>query len=441
MKQLLSLFLMLCCLTLQAKDKVKADVWPDGTKIDAWFSDTTKVDVNTLGKKYVITDYGVSQDPDIIQTQAIQAVIDRCSKEGGGVIVFPTGTYVSGALFFKPGTHLHLCDGATLKGTDRVENYPLMETRIEGETCLYFPALVNADHVDNFTITGKGTIDGSGYHFWKEFWIRCKWAEGHATNKDGQRPRLVYISNSSNVTVQDVHTINSAFWTNHIYNCDHVRYLNCYIYAPTEGLRAPSSDALDIDKCHDVIVNSCYMNVNDDAVVLKGGKGTYADTMSVNGPVDRVMIQNCHYGRVHGMLVLGSESLHDSNIILRNCVADNVDRVLWLKMRPDTPQQYENILVDGISGKTRSGLVIRPWTQYYNMKDRKDMPRSYCRNVTLKNIKMDCQNFFDVGTSEKYDLLNFTFENVDVTDVKNAFDKNVIENTTVKKVNINGKRM
>lgn len=92
-------------------------------------------------------------------------------------------------------------------------------------------------------------------------------------------------------------------------------------------------------------------------------------------------------------------------------------------------------------GKTRSGLVIRPWTQYYNMKDRKDMPRSYCRNVTLKNIKMDCQNFFDVGTSEKYDLSNFTFENVAVTDVKNAFDKNVIENTTVKNVNINGKKM
>lgn len=105
--------------------------------------------------------------------------------------------------------------------------------------------------------------------------------------------------------------MNSAFWTNHVYNSDHVRYLDCYIYAPTSGMKAPSSDAIDIDKCHDFLINGCYMNVNDDAVVLKGGKGTYADTMSVNGPVERVLIQNCHYGTTHSMLTLGSESLHD----------------------------------------------------------------------------------------------------------------------------------
>ena len=414
-----------------------ADNWPDGTKIDSWFSDTTKVDVNSLGKKFVITDYGVKNDPNLIQTHAIQSVIDRCAKEGGGVVVVPTGTFLSGALFFKPSTHLHLCEGATLKGSDRIENFPVMTTRFEGETCKYFSAFINADKVDGFTITGKGTIDGNGYNYWNEFWIRRKW-NPQCTNKDAQRPRLVYISNSKNVTVQDVHLINSPVWTNHLYNCDHVRYLGCFIYASTKDVKGPSTDALDIDKCHDVLINSCYMNVNDDAVVLKGGKGTYADTMSVNGPVDRVIIQNCHYGKVHGMLTLGSESLHDSNIIMRNCTSDNADRVLWLKMRPDTPQQYENVLVEGITGKTNSCLVIRPWTQFFKPLERKDMPRSYCKGITLRNIKMDCNNFFDVGASEKYDLSNFTFEDIDVKDKVNAFDKTLIVNTKIKNVTING---
>lgn len=434
MKKILA-FIILAAFTATAH----ADNWPDGTPMDKWFSDTSKVDASTLGQQYVVTDYGVSNDSTIVQTQQLQAVIDKAASEGGGVVVIPRGTFLSGSLFFKPGTHLHIAEGGKLKGSDRIANFKIIRTRIEGETCDYFAALVNADHVDGFTITGNGTIDGNGYHYWEEFWIRRKWNR-KCTNKDAQRPRLVYISNSSNVTVQDVRIMNSAFWTNHIYNSDHVRYLDCFIYAPTSGMKAPSSDAIDIDKCHDILINGCFMNVNDDAVVLKGGKGTYADTMSVNGPVERVLVQNCHYGTVHSMLTLGSESLHDRNIILRNCKSDSTNRVLWLKMRPDTPQQYEYVTVDGVEGKTKSFLYIRPWSQFYNPQKRDDMPESFCRHITIKNISMDCVNFFDVSTSSKYDLCDFSFENIKVSDQKNAFDAHLIDNTKVKNVVINNKK-
>ncbi len=435
MKKILA-FIILAAFTATAH----ADNWPDGTPMDKWFSDTSKVDVSTLGQQYVVTDYGVSNDSNIVQTQQLQAVIDKAASEGGGVVVIPRGTFLSGSLFFKPGTHLHIAEGGKLKGSDRIANFKIIKTRIEGETCDYFAALVNADHVDGFTITGNGTIDGNGYHYWEEFWIRRKWNR-KCTNKDAQRPRLVYISNSSNVTVQDVRIMNSAFWTNHIYNSDHVRYLDCFIYAPTSGMKAPSSDAIDIDKCHDILINGCFMNVNDDAVVLKGGKGTYADTMSVNGPVERVLVQNCHYGTVHSMLTLGSESLHDRNIILRNCKSDSTNRVLWLKMRPDTPQQYEYVTVDGVEGKTKSFLYIRPWSQFYNPQKRDDMPESFCRHITIKNISMDCVNFFDVSTSSKYDLCDFSFENIKVSDQKNAFDAHLIDNTKIKNVVINNKKL
>ena len=310
-----------------------------------------------------------------------------------------------------------------------------METRIEGETCKYFSAFINADKCDGFTIAGNGTIDGNGYHYWEEFWIRRTWNR-QCTNKDAQRPRLVYISNSSHVTIQDVHIQNSPFWTNHIYRCDHVRFLGCTIFAPTSGMRAPSSDAIDIDVCHDVLVEGCFMSVNDDAIAIKGGKGTWADKAPENGPVYNVLIQNCNYGRVHGCLTLGSESVKDRNIVLRNIKVGNAQRVLWLKMRPDTPQHYEYVTVDNITGTTGSFLVVRPWTQFFKPGDRKDMPLSQCNNITIKNIQMDCDNFFDVGTSDKYRLVDFTFENIQSTDKKMAFTKDVIENTIVKNVNI-----
>ena len=405
---------ILVLLLLLLSAVAQADNWPDGTPMDPWFSRTQKVDVAQLGRQYVVTDYGVTADSTKVQTKALQQVIDQCAGNGGGVVVIPEGTYLSGALFFKQGTHLHV--EGRLKGSDRIADFPVMTTRIEGETCLYFPALVNADQTDGFTITGRGTIDGNGLHYWQDFWLRRQW-NPQCTNKDSQRPRLVYISNSKNVTIQDVHLVNSPFWTTHIYKCHHVRYLDSYIYAPTENVweqdatkGAPSSDAIDIDACTDVLVRGCFMHVNDDAVVLKGGKGTWADMDERNGDNQRILIEHCIYGKVHGCLTLGSESLHDRNIILRNCVTRDANRVLWLKMRPDTPQHYEYILVENISGRCDRFLFIHPWTQFYKPEERDDMPLSRCYHVVMRRIQVETPTMLDVQTSDKYELKDFWLE-------------------------------
>lgn len=409
--------LMNCALSAQPT----SERWPDGSPIDPWFNDTAKVEVASLGRQYVITDYGVVNDSLLLQTAAIQQVIDRVAQEGGGVVVVPEGTFLTGALFFRQGTHLHLKEGGRLKGSASIADFPVLTTRIEGETCPYFAALVNADGLNGFTITGQGTIDGNGLDYWREFWIRRSW-DPKSTNKDTLRPRLTYISNSSNVTIQDVRLINSPFWTNHVYNSHHVRYIGCLIYAPTEKIwegdlrrGAPSSDAIDIDVCHDVLVHGCFMHVNDDAVVLKGGKGTWADKDPTNGPNERVIIQHCRYGRVHGCLTLGSESLHDRNVILRHCHVEQAQRVLWLKMRPDTPQHYEFVRVEGITGHCANFLFIHPWTQYYNPQDREDMPLSKCNDIQMCDIHIQSVNRWNVVVSDKYVLERFSLDGQDIS--------------------------
>ena len=426
---------MLCVLAfaLSFGNAVMADDgrFPNGEVVSGWFNDTSRVDIDTLGTKYVLTDYGVEADSTLLQTEAIQRVIDLAASRGGGVVVVPRGTFLSGSLFFRQGTHLHLQDGAVLKGIDAIKHYPLVKTRMEGQTLLYFAALVNADGLDGFTITGNGTINGNGLRFWEEFWIRRRFNKD-CTNLEALRPRLVYMSNCKNVQVQDVKLINSPFWTNHLYRCHHVKYIGCHIYAPTTGVKAPSSDAIDIDYCHDILVSGCYMNVNDDAVVLKGGKGTYADKDPDNGPNYNVVVQRCTFGTVHACLTLGSESLHDWNIVMRDCTFTNADRVLWLKMRPDTPQHYEYVTVENVNGKCGSFLVIRPWTQFYKMENRPDMPLSQCNNVTIRNVNVICKTFFDVGTSDKYRLKDFVFENLNYPDSAGGIDQSVIENCEVK---------
>ncbi len=437
MKKIITLAVLMLVFGMQAKAKKTQEKFPDGTIIPAWFSDTTKVDVNKLGLKYVITDYGVQNDSTIVQTEAIQAVIDKAAAQGGGVVVVPRGTFLTGSLFFRQGTHLYLSEGGTIKGVDAISHYKILTTRLEGQTITYFAALVNADGIDGFTISGTGTINGNGKRFWDEFWIRRK-INKDCTNLEAMRPRLVYISNCKNVQLQDAHFINSAFWTTHIYHSEKVKLMNLYIFAPHLVDKAPSSDAIDVDVCRDVLIHGCYMSVNDDAVALKGGKGTFADKAPDNGPNENVIIENCRYGFVHGCLTLGSESVHDRNIILRRTEVHNANRILWLKMRPDTPQNYEYVRVEDITGDAVNVLFVRPWTQFFKPEKRDDMPESVCSNITMKNMKVKCQNFFNVGASDKYKLKNFTFENLDIQATGDAaFDYRFIDGSIVKNVKIN----
>ena len=438
----------LLCLPMSGKKKEVKDLWPDGTEISAWFKDTVSVNLKQLGKQYRITSHGVVNDGRI-HTKEFQSLIDKVAADGGGVLVVPEGTYLTGALFFKQGVHLHICSGGTLMGSNDPSDYPILTTRMEGETCKYYAALVNADHLDGFTISGKGTIDGNGYTFWKHFWERRSW-NPKCTNKDEQRPRLVYVSNSKNVQIEGVHLQNSPFWTTHIYNSENVKLLRLHIYSPASPVKAPSTDAIDLDVVKNVLVKDCYMSVNDDAVAIKGGKGPYADAfrtsypsveldkfpeMKGDGGNENIIIEDCQYGFCHGCLTLGSESVYDHNIVLRRIKVDKANNLLWLKMRPDTPQLYEYVTVEDIEGNGKNFILVAPWTQFYDLKGRESTPMSYSDHITMRNITFDCDVFFNVTSKpDQYRLSNFTFENLNVTARKTDFHTEYVENFSVKNV-------
>lgn len=414
--------------------------FPDGSEIPDWFTQNQKLKLKDLGKNYTITDFGVHRDSTKVQTLAIQKVIDLAASNGGGVIVIPKGVFLSGALFFKPKTHLHILANGVLKGSDVIADFPKMPSRMEGQNLDYFPALVNAYHMDGFTISGKGTINGNGLNYWKAFWERRK-TNPKCTNLEVSRPRLVFIWNSNNVQLQDVKLINSGFWTSHFYKCNFVKVLDLYIFSPHIGVKAPSTDAIDIDACSNFLVKGCYMSVNDDAIALKGGKGPYADQDKNNGQNTNVIIENCNFGFCHSALTNGSESIHNKNIIMRNCQIKDASRLLWLKMRPDTPQLYEYIRVENIKGDAKTGLAVFAWKQFFDLKGRPDIPLSYGENITLKNIELRCDVFFGVENDPNVRLSNFSFENLKIKTLNDAMDKSLIQGISLKNVFFNDKEI
>ena len=431
MKQIVGLVLILCCTQIVAQE-----VFPDGKAIPEWFRENKEVNVNALGKKYSITDYGVANDSTVVQTKKIQGVIDLAARNGGGVIVIPKGTFLSGSLFFKNNTHLHLEEDAVLKGSDDISHFPVKMTRMEGQTLKYFMALVNADGLDGFTISGKGTLNGNGLRYWKSFWLRRS-INPDCTNMEEMRPRIIYLSNCKNAQIEGIRIMNSPFWSTHFYKCSFLKLLNLRITSPASPVKAPSTDAVDLDDCNNVLIKNCYMSVNDDAVALKGGKGPWADKDANNGENYDIIIEDCTYGFCHSAFTCGSESILSRNVIVRRCKVDRARALLTLKMRPDTPQKYEYILVEDITGNVQNCLNIAPWTQFYDLKDRKDTPLSYSNNITMRNIDIDCNVFFNVKKSDQYKLSDFCFENLTVRAKKGKVDQSIIDSFTMHNVKIN----
>lgn len=361
---------------------------------------------------------------------SLQKRIDDLAARGGGTLVLKPGRYESGALFFKPGVNLHLEEGSVLVGRDDADSYPKRITRIEGETCEYYPALVNADCCDGFRITGSGTIDGHGANTWEEFWR--KWMEARSCGKDFpnkalMRPRILYVSNSRDVEVSGVTLKNSKFWTAHFYNCGNVRVRDCKIVAEVlkgldgNELKGPSTDAVDVDKCRDVCISNCLISVNDDGVAIKGGKGNWADDYvrhPENGPSENILVTDCLFkAPTHSCLTLGSECPAATNIIMRNCRVEGVGMLLNLKMRIDTPQHYHGVLVEDCTGNCDTAFSIKPWTQYAMTDRRIEELKSRVSDVVITNCLMRVGKVSDVI---KNDLC---YEVIGLSELGNAFER------------------
>ncbi len=373
--------------------------------------------VPLVAQEYVITRHGVGTDSSKLSTAAIQQVIDMAEARGGGTIVVPKGVFLTGALFFKPKTKLRVEEGAKLKGSDDISNYPLIPSRMEGRSIYYYAALINAYHVDSFRISGPGTIDGNGLKFWKYFWfVRDSVSKTgrSATNLEVHRPRLLFIWGCNNVTIENVKLHNAGFWTTHLYQCNNVLIEKCDIRSPFAPVKAPSTDGIDIDVCKDVVIRKCFISVNDDAVCIKGGKDPDAHKRRENGVVENILVEDCDFGESHGTLTLGSECIHARNIVMRNCRMNHNTSVLRLKMRPDTYQVYENIRIEHITGKCGTIISMAPWTQFFDMGGSTEKPFAIVRNISFSNMDVQCNSVGSMQGNPTDQVSSISFENVQV---------------------------
>jgi polygalacturonase len=354
-------------------------------------------------QRFPIDKFGAVGDGKTMNTAPIQALIDKVAKEGGGTLVVPSGTFLTGALFFKQGANLFIEKDGVLKGSTEQKDYPQVHTRWEGIEQMWTSALLNFTDMNGVDVGGPGTVDGSGDQ-WMAASGRGRGGRGAPGAPDAQgprpappaegrgamppgprfgRPRLICFQNCKRVRLTGLRLKQQAVWCLHVLYSEDVTVEGLDIRADHN---IPSSDGIDIDSSKKVRVRNVDIDVNDDCISIKSGKDE--EGMRINRPAEDIIIENSRFHYGHGGVAMGSETSGGiRNVITRNCVSDADNWApIRFKTQPSRGSVVENITYENMVLKdTRQAFEFNmEWRMVRPAPPAKVLP--IVRNVTIRNI-------------------------------------------------------
>lgn len=332
-----------------------------------------------------ITEFGGKGDGMTLNTQAFAQAIDALEAKGGGKLVVPRGTWITGPIFLKSKINLHVSDGALILFTEDYDAYPLIETNWEGWTALRATSPIMANDLTDIAITGGGVIDGNGDNWrpvkkdkmtenqWrnlqrrpgsvldeaKRLWFPTEGAmKGYFSKRHYSdltpeereeykvyfRPVMVSIRNCKNILLQGVTFQNSPAWNVHPLLCQELTIDNVIIRNPWYS---QNGDGLDVESCRNVLVVNSSFDVGDDAICIKSGKDAEGRQRGV--PTENLIVDNCVVYHGHGGFVVGSEMSGGArNMLVRNCNFMGTDVGLRFKSTRGRGGVVENIWIENI---------------------------------------------------------------------------------------------
>lgn len=260
-------------------------------------------------------DFGAKGDGQSIDTKAIQSAIDQCSKEGGGKVYLHNGCFVSGTIYLKSNVTLEIENGAILKASNNLDDFPITPSKYPSYTggMVTNKMLVYAEDAKNISICGRGLIDGNG---------DC-WKDGpYGSPSFSVRPRIIHFRACENIRVCDVTLYNSASWVQSYQSCQNVvidgitvdSRPNKDIERPRfEDARGRNCDGLDLVDCQKVCISNCNINSGDDAICLK--------SFSPDEACQDITITNCIVSSNASGIKIGTETSGAfRDITVQNCV-------------------------------------------------------------------------------------------------------------------------
>lgn len=364
-----------------------------------------------------ITRFGAVPDGKTLCTAAFQAAVEACREHGGGTVYVPAGSFLTGAIHLISNTTLHLDAGARILFSQNPADFPIVQSRWEGEDSPVYSPLIFGDRVENVAVVGRGILDGQGESWWKLH---------HEKKLEYPRPRFICFQNSSNILIEGVTLKDSPAWTVNPILCDNVTVNKITIKNPADS---PNTDGINPESCKNVHISNCHVDVGDDCITLKSG----IEDCSVKVPCENITVTNCTMVHGHGGVVIGSEmSGGVRNVTISNCVFEGTDRGIRIKSRRGRGGVVEDIRVNNIVMKD----VLCPFVMhlfYFCGKNGKEkyvwdknpypvnestpvFRRIHLSNITARNINAAAGYIYGLP---EMPIEEITFDNISISMAEN----------------------
>jgi polygalacturonase len=376
-------------------------------------------------RHFSVIDFGAKADGLTNDTAAIDRAIAACHSAGGGVVVFPRGTFLSGAIHLRSNVTLHLAhkDTTILFSTDPAD-YPLVFTRWAGIECYNYSPFIYARDAENIAITGGGMLDGQGraWHSWlhreREAVRQLRQMGENSTPVDerrfgteehGLRPSMIQFVSCRNVLIEGVLITGSPFWTVHPVYCDGVTIRDATIIT-----RGPNTDGINPDSSRNVLIERCFISTGDDCIAIKSGHDK--DGRVAGRPSENIIIRNCLMMRGQAAIAIGSEMSGDvRNVRVFNCEVRDTNLAVRIKGQRGRGGVVEDVVIENLKCRNTARPLLDLTLHYTPGLPREPFSERtpVFRNITFRHVTAEgAARAILVHGLEESPIRDVTFENV-----------------------------
>jgi polygalacturonase len=318
---------------------------------------------------YNIRRYGAKGDGIALDTAAVQAAIDACHQDGGGMVLVPAGTFQIGTVELKSNVTLHIAAAGKLLGSADGKQYHAVDSiPLTGDSTLNDGnwALLFAVNATNVTIEGTGTIDGQG----AQFHSTVRGTPPPSGLGGNRRPYHLLFHRCDRLTVRGIALVDCAYHSIRVIQSKHVQMNGLYIHNRVNG----NNDGFHFISAEYVTVSNCTVLSQDDACAMFGSCKFITITNSVfstrwsvfrfgGGVAENISISNCVLYDVFGCPIKfqGNEGSRFENISFANLVLQQVTGPIHISLGPRT-RQNQNVdegLQPTLPKETRPPAVAR----------------------------------------------------------------------------------
>jgi len=299
---------------------------------------------------YNIRAFGARGDAATLDTAAVQAAIDACTRDRGGIVLVPAGDFLVGSLELKSNVVLRLAARGRLLGSANIADYRAGRGIPSDNGNL---ALLSAVDVENVAIEGSGTIDGQGAKF-------LPGAKDDGESEPGRpRAHLLVFYRCRHLRLRDALLTNSSYHCVRILQCDDVgidgvRIRNRVIF---------NNDGFHFNSSQHVMISHCSVVCEDDACALFGSNRditvtncTFSTRWSVfrfgGGDCENITVSNCVMTDVFGCPIKMQAGAGDrlENMVFSHLVMRNVTGPIYIGLgsAPRNALRPEQIRSGGI---------------------------------------------------------------------------------------------